>query len=97
MIFVSPGSTKNFDNSFKSFKELSLKVIFLIGLFNKSLREAIFFTFILLNLLFSSDKDLMTVNINEFPSFKIFLLDSKVSENINNSNTLERSVNFNIA
>ena len=58
----------------------------MIGLFSKSLREAIFFTFILLNLLLSSDKDLMTVIINEFPSFKIFLLDSKVSENINNSN-----------
>ena len=75
---MSPGSTKNFDNSFKSFKELRLKVIFLIGLFNKSLREAIFFTFILLNLLLSSDEDLVTVIINEFPSFKMFLLDSRV-------------------
>mgnify|MGYP001252958113 CR=1 FL=1 len=37
------------------------------------------------------------VKIRELPSFKISLFNSKISEKINSSNTLDRSVNFKTA
>ena len=36
-------------------------------------------------------------NIKELPSFKISLFNSKISENIKSSNTLDKSVNFKTA
>ena len=77
-----------------SFKENS---ILEIGLLSKSLSETICLTLILLNLLSFSDIFLLIVIIKEFPSIKIFLFNSNVSEKINNSKTLERSENFIIA
>ena len=68
-----------------------------IGLLNRSLRDAIFLTFILLNLLLPSVTFLLKVIINEFPSVNIFLFSSKISEKINSSNTLDKSVSFIIA
>ena len=74
-----------------------LNSISAIGLLNKSLRDAIFLTFSLLNLLLSSVIFLLKVIINELPSTNIFLFNYKISEKINNSNTLVKSVNLIIA
>ena len=74
-----------------------LKSIAEIGLLNKSLSEAIFLTLILLNLFSFSDKFLLKVIMNELPSTKEFLFNSKISEKINSSNTLDKSVNLIIA
>jgi len=68
-----------------------------IGLLNISLRDVIFLTFSLLNLLLSSVIFLLKVIINELPSTNIFLFNSKISEKINNSNTLVKSVSLIIA
>ena len=68
---MSPFFGKNLDNSFNSSKELILNDTSLIGLFNKSFREAIFWTLILLNLFSSLVIDFTRVRINELPSFKI--------------------------
>ncbi len=65
-----------------------------IGLLNKFFKEAIFLTFILLNLLFSSITFLITVKIKEFPSFKISRFNSRRSEKINSSKTEDKSVNL---
>ena len=40
---------------------------------------------------------LNNVKIRELPSFKISLFNSKTSEKINSSNTLDKSVNFKTA
>ena len=45
----------------------------------------------------SLENDFKSVNIKEFPSFKISRFNSKISEKINNSKTLLRSVNFRTA
>ena len=68
-----------------------------IGLLNRSVRDAIFLTFILLNLFLSSVIFLLKVIINELPSVNIFLLSSRISEKINSSNTLDKSVSLIIA
>ena len=57
----------------------------------------LFLTFILLNLFSSSVRFLTTLINKEFPSTKDFLFNSKVSEKINNSKTLPRSVSLIIA
>ena len=68
-----------------------------IGLLNKSLSEAIFWTLILVSLFSSLEIFLNNVKISELPSFKISLFNSKTSEKINSSNTLDKSVNFKTA
>ena len=68
-----------------------------ISLLNKSFKEAIFLTLILLKRFSLSDIFLLRVKINELPSTNAFLFSSKISEKINNSNTLDKSVNFIIA
>ena len=59
--------------------------------------DAIFKTFILVNLFSSFEIFLNNVKINELPSFKISLFNSKISEKTNSSNTLDKSVNFKTA
>jgi len=68
-----------------------------IGLLNKSLSEAIFCTLIRVSLFSSLEIFLNNVKIRELPSFKISLFNSKISEKIKSSNTLDKSVNFNTA
>ena len=77
--------------------DLILNVISFTGLLKRSLSDAIFCTLILLNLFSSLVMFLFKVNIKELPSIKISRLSSKVSEKINSSNTLTKSVNFIIA
>ena len=67
-IEVSPFLNKTLEISLSSFVDLRLNVTSFIGLFKRSFKEAILFTFILLNLLRSSDIDLVKVKINELPS-----------------------------
>ena len=76
------------------FRSVALNLTSVIGLLNKFLREAIFLTFILLNLFSFSLIFLIKVIINELPSDNISLLSSKISEKINSSNTLAKSVNL---
>ena len=96
LIFTSvvPSSFNNLDIFSISSTVLILKAISLTGLLNKSLREAIFWTFILFNLFSSFEIVLIKVIINEFPSIKISLLSSRMSEKIKSSNTLVKSVNL---
>jgi len=47
-----------------------------------------------LDLLSSLEIVLIKVIIREFPSIKIFLFNSNISENIKSSKTLDKSVNF---
>ena len=56
-----------------------------------------FLTLILFVLSSSEEIVLFNVKINDEPSFKISLFNSKTSEKINNSKTLFKSVNFNTA
>ena len=79
------------------FKDLRLNVTSFMGLFNKSCKEVIFCTLILLNLFSSLDKDFISVNIIDLPSLRISLFISNTSEKINNSNTLDKSVSFKTA
>ena len=51
--------------------ELTSKDILLIGLLNRSVKDPIFWTLILLNLFSSFDILLTKVNNKELPSFKI--------------------------
>ena len=67
------------------------------GLLNKFFKEAIFRTFILLNLFSSLEILLTKVKIKELPSIKISRFSSKISENIKSSKTLVKSVNFKTA
>ena len=69
-------------------------MISLTGLLKRSLSEAIFWTLILLNLFSSLEIVFNKVIINEFPSTKISLFNSKVSEKIKSSKTLDKSVNL---
>ena len=69
----------------------------LMGLFNKSFKELIFLTLILLNLFSMSEIDFTRDKMNELPSSKISRFKSKISENTKSSNTLFRSVNFKTA
>ena len=68
-----------------------------IGLLNKSFSEAIFWTFIRVSRFSSLEVFLNNVKIRELPSFKISLFNSKTSEKIKSSNTLDKSVNFKTA
>ena len=97
LIKVSPLSCKNLEISSNSLSDLISNVTSLIGLFNKSLRDPIFWTLVLLNLFSSLEIDLTRVKIKELPSFSISRFKSRISEKINNSKTLVRSVNFNTA
>ena len=69
----------------RSLVDLILNIISFIGLLKRSLREAIFWTFILLDLLSSLEMFLIKVIINELPSIKASLFDSKVSEKENDN------------
>jgi hypothetical protein len=73
------------------------KVISLIELLKRSFNEAIFLTLILFVLSSSDEMVFIKVKINDDPSFKLFLFNSKTSEKINSSKTLVKSVNFNTA
>ena len=97
MIKVSPLFDKNLEISSNSFGDFKWNLTSLIGLFNKSFKEAIFLTLILLNLFSSLEIDFTRVKIKELPSTKISRFNSNVSEKINNSNTLDKSVNFSTA
>ena len=94
---VDPSLSKKLEILLTWLALLVLNSILETGLLNKSLREAIFFILILLNLFSSFDKFLFIVIINELPSTKEFLFNYKISEKINNSNTDDRSVNLIIA
>ena len=94
---VVPSLLIKFDISLILLRSWVLNSISEIGLLNISLRDTIFLTFSLLNLLLFSATFLIKVNINELPSANIFLFNSKISEKINNSNTLVKSVSLIIA
>ena len=94
---VLPSLFNSFEISLISSSDLTLKVTSLIGLLNRSFNEAIFWTFKRLNLFSSLEMLLINVKIKELPSIKISRFNSKISENINNSKTLFKSVNFNTA
>ena len=74
--------------------DLMLNTISLTGLLKRSLRDAIFCTFILLDLLSSLEMVLIRVMIKELPSTKTSLFNSKISEKIKSSKTLVKSVNL---
>ena len=92
---LSKNNTVKLGNN--SFRDFRLNVTPLIGLFKRSSKEIIFCTFILFNLFSLLAIDLISVRIKELPSFKISLFNSKVSEKMNNSNTLDKSVNLRTA
>ena len=94
---VSPFLLKKLEISSNCFSVFISKVTSLIGLLINSDKDPIFWILSLLNLFWSSEVDLITFNINEFPSFKISRFKSNKSEKINNSNTLDKSVSFKIA
>ena len=94
---VLPSSFNIFKISSTSFWDFTLNKTSLIGLLNSSFKDPIFCTLIRLNLFSSLEMFLIRVNIREFPSIKISRFNSKMSENINNSKTLFRSVNFKTA
>ena len=96
MIFISvfPSFFKKEDILSISLIDLILNIISDTGLLNKSLSEDIFSTLILLNLFSSLEIFFASVITNELPSTNISLFDSKISEKINSSNTLVKSVNL---
>ena len=94
---VSPFSSRKFCTSLSCSFEVIFKVISLILLLNKSFKGAILRTLILFVLSSSEEIVLLKVKINDDPSFKKSLFNSKISENINNSKTLLKSVNFKTA
>jgi hypothetical protein len=94
---VSPFSSKKFCISLSCDLDDKFKVISLIELLNRSFNEAIFLTLILFVLSSSDEMVFVKVKINEDPSFKLSLFNSKTSEKMNNSKTLVKSVSFNTA
>ena len=82
---VVPSLLIKLDILSRSLVDLILNIISFIGLLKRSLREAIFWTFILLDLLSSLEMFLIKVIINELPSIKASLFDSKVSEKENDN------------
>ena len=97
LIVVLPSSYNMFEISLTSSRDLTLKRTSLIGLLKRSFNDPIFWTFIRLNLFSSLEILLTKVKIKEFPSIKISRFSSKISEKINNSKTLTKSVNFKTA
>ena len=94
---VKPSSTMVFEIESRFSLVFTSKDTLLIGLLNRSVKDPIFWTLILLNLFSSFDILLTKVNNNELPSFKISRFNSRISEKINISKTLLKSVNFNTA
>jgi hypothetical protein len=94
---VTPFSSKKFFISLSCDLDERFKVISLIELLKRSFNEAIFLTLILLVLSSSDEMVFVSVKINDDPSFKLSLFSSKISEKINSSKTLFKSVNFNTA
>ena len=94
---VFPFVFNSFEISYISSSDLTLKITSLIGLLKRSFNDAIFWTFKRLNLFSSLDVLLINVNIRELPSINISRFNSKISENINNSKTLVKSVNYKTA
>jgi hypothetical protein len=94
---VSPFSSKKFCISLSCDLDDKFKVISLIELLKRSFNEAIFLTLILFVLSSSDEMVFVKVKINDDPSLKLSLFNSKTSEKINSSKTLVKSVNFNTA
>ena len=85
MIFAS---LCNLDN----LVDFKLNVMLGTGLLNKSFKEAIFWTFILLNLFSSLEILFDNVIIKDEPSTRASLFNSSMSEKIKSSKTLDKSV-----
>ena len=97
LTFVSPFVPIKWDN-FPKLSEFDIsRTILEKDLFENSFKLINFLTFILLNLFSSLPLSRRTVINNELPSIKIFLLCSKISENINSSKIPPKSVSLILA
>ena len=96
-IEVSPDFFKKLEIWLSSSIDFKSNVTSFMVCESKSFKEPIFWIFILLNRFSSLENDLTTVKIKELPSFKFSLFCSRISEKINNSKTLDKSVNFKTA